>query len=516
MTENRRIILNILATYGRSLYAVALGLFSARWILAALGASDYGLYGLIAGLTVFIGFFSSLLAGAVGRFYAYTVGAVRSAADKGCAIEECRKWFNTALCIHTVVPVILMLVGVPIGIWAIRSWLAIDPAKIGQALEVFACVCVSCFVGMVNVPFTAMYTAKQYIAELTIYGIVQSTLNFCFLLFMVTHPGDWLVRYAVWAALVSILPQVIICIRAIKVFPECRFNVRYLWNVSRFKQLGTYAGWHMFGAVGVLLRAQGIQVLVNKYFGTTVNASMSIAGNVNGQTQSLASAMQTAFTPAIVQACGAKEYNLMRTLAYRACKFSLLLSLIFTIPLSIEIDCVMRLWLKTPPEYVSGLCLCMMAMLIVDKSAVGHMVALNANGKIALYQSFLGTVVILTLPVAWLFVWLGLGVYSVIWAMILMQCLCSIGRVWLARKLVNMSAQHWVIQIVFPIACVSGVTFLVARLATLGFAPTFWRVVCTTFVAEVIFLPLVWGVVLDTAERRYVLNGIKKLLSKLV
>ena len=514
MTENRRIILNIVATYGRSIYALLLGLFSARWILEALGISDYGLYGLLAGLTGFIAFFNSLLAGAVGRFYAYSVGAARAAENQDAAIEECRKWFNTALSIHTALPIVLMIVGWPLGWWAIGHWLEIDPAKINQARVVFCFVCVSCFVGMINVPFAAMYTAKQYIAELTIYGIAQSTVNFGFLFYMVMNPGQWLVRYAAWACVVSIVPQLLICVRALCLFPECRFRWEYMWNRAQFKSLGSYAGWHLFGAVGSMLRSQGIQVLVNKYFGTALNASMSVANNVNGQTQALASAMQTAFTPAIVQACGARDFKRMRALAYRACKFSMLLSLVFTIPLSAEIDNVMRLWLKTPPDSVAGLCLCMMGMLIVDKSAVGHMIALNANGKIALYQSFLGTVVILTLPLAWLFVWLGWGVYSIGLAMMLTIVVCALGRVWLARRLVAMSVRHWAFRIILPIACVSVLAFIAAKGLTMGWRPSFARVIFTTLAAETVFLPMVWFFVLSTDEREYVRSCLKKIVRR--
>ena len=116
MTENRRIFWNIVATYGRSLYSLAVGLFTARWALNALGVTDYGLYGVVGGLTVFIGFLNGTLAGANARFYAISIGKARVAENKVAALEDSRKWFNTAFSIHTILPAILIAIGYPIGV----------------------------------------------------------------------------------------------------------------------------------------------------------------------------------------------------------------------------------------------------------------------------------------------------------------------------------------------------------------------------------------------------------------
>lgn len=156
MTENRRIFWNAIATYGRALFSLACGLFTARWALNALGVVDYGLVGLVGGLTVFIGFLNSTLGAAVGRFYTVAIGQEKSAADPVAAVEECRHWFNTALSIHFVVPLILMGIGYPIGAWAVRHYLTIPVDRVADCVWVFRFACVTCFLGMVSVPFGAM------------------------------------------------------------------------------------------------------------------------------------------------------------------------------------------------------------------------------------------------------------------------------------------------------------------------------------------------------------------------
>ena len=516
MTENRRIALNIVATYGRSLFALVCGLFTGRWVLMALGEVDYGLYGLVGGLTVFIGFLNGLMAGAVGRFYAFSVGQARVAGTRGEGLEVCRRWFNTALLIHTVLPLALMAVGYPLGEWAVRRWLTIPPERVTACLWVFRFFCVTCLVGMMNVPFMAMYVAKQLIAELTIYSFATTTLNVCFLYFMVTHPGDWLARYAAWTMTLAIAPQIVIIARAVRIFPELRPRRAYLWDWPRVKALVNYAGWQFFGSLGAMLRGQGIAILINKYFGAAANASMTVANSLSHQCDTLAGSMIGAFSPAIVNACGARDLGRMRAMAYRTCKLGTLLTMLFALPLALEVQGILRLWLKNPPEHAAGLCLCVLAMILIDKTAVGHMLAVNANGRIARYQAVLGTSLILTLPLAWLFLALGADIYAVGAAMCLTMAFCAWGRVWFARHLVGMSARHWLAHIFLPLLLLGVFALAAGLLPRLWLPePTLPRIILSTLCVEAALVPLAWALLLDRGERDFLLTRLRGLRAKL-
>lgn len=504
MTENRRIFWNVVATYGRSLYALVLGLICGRWTLMALGEIDYGLMGLVGGLTVFITFFNGILASANARFYAFSVGAANAAEDKGAALEECRRWFNTALSVHTAVPLLLIVFGYPIGSYAIEHWLTIPAERIQACIWVFRFVCVSCFVGMVNVPFGAMYGAKQYIAELTIYGFVTSTLNVFVLYYMVTHPGVWLTKYAAWTCFIGVLPQIIICWRAIVIFEECRFNISYMWDVERLKKLGVYSACQFIGCLCGLLRYNGIAIVVNKFFGAAMNAAQAIGTTVQGHCTTLAGAMQGAFTPVITQACGARDYDRMKRFALRTCKFNVVLTAIFTLPLVLELPEVMRLWLKNPPAYTTGLCLCAIIMNFVNSCTVGHMIVVNATGKIAAYHVVLGAISIFTLPLAIVagFVWRN--VYMVMSAIIFMEAMNSIGRVIFARILTGMSIKEWLYRIILPASASIVICLVIGYLPHFILAGTFSRVVVTTGLTEMFYLPVVWFILFSREERKFV------------
>lgn len=514
LTPNKRILLNVVATYGRSLYALAVGLFSSRWVLMSLGQTDFGLYGVVGGLTVFIAFFNGLISSAVGRFYAFSIGKASVSKDAAAGLEDCRRWFNTAVCIHTILPIVLMAVGYPIGEWAVRHWLTIPPDRIDACVWVFRFACITCFISMVNVPFTAMYNAKQYIAELTIYSFVQTTVNFFFLYFMVTHPGDWLAKYAFYACCLSVVPQLIICARAFVVFPECRIRLRYWFDVKRFRELGGFAAWQMFGGVAWLLRNQGLAVLVNKHFGPNMNAAMSISNNVNYHTSTLSTAMQTAFYPVITAAAGAKNFCLMRDAAFRACKLGVVFSLMFIIPLALELPEVMRIWLKNPPEYAIEFCWCMMAILLIDESTYGHMIAVTALGRIAKYQVVLSIIILFTLPLAWIVIINGGCAWGIGFVLIGTMLACTLGRVWFAHSLAGMSVRIWLFTVITPIIVVTGVSGGMGLIVCHYLPATFVRILCTAATVEFVYLPLVWFFALNNVEREFVTVKAKQILNK--
>jgi len=481
----------------------------------ALGEVDYGLMGVVGGLTTFIVFFNNILASSIGRFYAFSVGAAEKSGNEAKGLHECRRWFSVAVTIHTIVPTLLIAVGYPVGAWAIEHYLTIPSDRVVDCIWVFRYVCISCFLGMVGVPFNAMYIAKQYIAELTIYSFATSTLNVVVLYYMVTHPGVWLTDLSLWMCAQSVLPSLIIMVRAVFIFKECRIVREHLFNLHDVRELLSFAGWNFFGALGNLLKGAGMTVVVNKMLGPSCNAAMSVATSVSGNTQTLSGAMTGAFVPAITNARGAEDRQRMVALVHTTCKYGALLVLPFAIPLALEIDEVMILWLKNPPLHSGSLSVWMMAVLVLENITTGHWVVISANGKIALYQFVVGTLFILTLPIAWCMMKFGLGICSVGYALFTTLAVVAVVRIIAVKKLLDISPRYWIFRILLPIVGVSVVS------AAIGYAPSvylpasFWRLCLTTLVTEVVLLPLAYYIVLDVAERDFIKVKICAIAGKL-
>lgn len=518
MSPNKRIVLNIVATYGRSLYALALGLLSSRWALQALGQVDYGLIGVVGGLSAFITFFNGLLASAISRFYAINAGLTTKVGCEAIGLEECRKWFNTALTIHTTIPIILICIGYPLGVWFIQNWMTIPVDRMAACIWVFRFVCVSCVIGMVNVPFYAMYGAKQYIAELTLYSMLSTTLNFVFLFYIVRHPGDWLSRYAFFTMLCGAIPQVLICFRAVRVFPECRILPKYLFNGERFRQLAAYSGWQFFGSIGALVRNQGITLLINKYFGPVINGSMAIANSVATHTDTLSAALTGAFSPVVMNLEGRGEREKMLAMACRSSKFGAILCLIFLLPLSLEIKAVLNLWLKTPPPMTDSACLVMFVIILFDQFSRGLNVSICASGKVAKFNAVIGSLYVMTIPISVFVVevWHG-GFLAVLAVLAIVKGVGICCGVSIAKSTMGFPIGFWLRDAVFPIMITVAFCLLLGIGIRYGLSSfVYLRMFASILCMEVCLIIASFSLVLNASEREYIMKQVNsKILTRL-
>lgn len=475
-----------------------------------LGEVNYGLIGVVGGMTAFISYFNGIMASGVGRFYAISAGSEAQDLERG--IEKCREWFTMAVIIHTILPVILLVVGYPIGEWAVRGFLTIPPDRIESCVWVWRFSCLSCFVSMISVPFNGMYGAKQEIAELTIYSFVTSTINIFFLYYALTHPSDWLVRFSGWMCALSVVPSIIITIRAIIKYPECRFRWMYVRCWHNIKKMMQFSGWLLVGNLAAILGSQGVSIFVNKLFGPRLNAATNVGNTLTGQCQSLSGSMIGAFSPAIMNAYGAGDTQRFLALSNLVNKIATLLILVFAIPLALEIDEVLHLWLKNPPAYAAGFCVLGLLYAVIDKISWGCCIAVYAVGKMALYEIVIGGAFFLVIPLAYGFYKLGLGVYCAAWALIGIRVFIAVARVVIARHIIGgFSVSRWLTHVVAPLCAASCVSVGVGCVPKLFFSASFFRICLTTVIVEVSLLLVVWRVMFNSAEREYVGGRVRSL-----
>jgi len=494
MKPSTRIILNTLATYGRSVLSIVLTLFSARWVLAALGQTDFGLYGVVGSLILLINVLNGGMSVGVARFYAFSIGEGHHLSDEE-AIENQKRWFNTALSIYLALPILFIILGWPIGEYAINHWLTIPAERVHASLWVFRIAMITTCVSLLSVPYTAMYNAHQYISELAFFGVLQSLgmLGLAWCLFYVKT--DRLIAYALFVMTLNVGIKIAQIIRATSKFKACRIRTEYMLDRSYLSRLFNYVGWKTLGIGCVVLRGQGIPILVNLYFGPLINASYSISNRLSTQALSLSAAMIQAFQPALVSAEGKGDRNAMLKMAMQVCKFGSLLVLLFAIPLIIEIDALLVLWLESPPEYAGALC--------------------HAHGKIARYELIQGTLLFSALPVTWLLFALGLGPASLGYALFGTMVLYCIGRLVFAGTLVQMPLSIWVRQVALPllllVSASAAAGLLIRHLYPEGFA----RICITTATCGLATASLGWTLLLDVDERRYVRQALARIHARI-
>lgn len=479
----------------------------------ALGEVDYGLMGLIGGLTGFVSFLNTLLASAIGRFYAVNIGAAKKAGNAEVGLEDCRKWFNTAVALHTIIPLSLVMVGYPIGVWTIEHFLDIPNDRIIACIWVWRFTVAACFMSMFNVPCYAMYTAKQEIAELTIYSFITTTLNACFLYYMVSHPGIWLTKFMAWSCMLSIVPQMIIGVRAFIKYVECRFVPRYLFDRKRFREVFRFAFAKFWADFSSQFSTQGQAILVNKYMSPRFNASMSVGTAVAGHSLTLASAIEGAFWPAITNKIGEGDDDEVKRLCFTTMRLSAVMVLAFAIPLGLEVNEVLRIWLVNPPAFASEIVLILLVRAVFERMTAAYSTAIYGYGKgVMKYAWTAGWAGISTVFVSWFFFALGFGMWSIVIGLSVSKLITVSVRLVLGRTLIGFSFWYWMRNVFIPICvlavctgCLGGATRLLSR-------PSFGRVVMTSCVCEIGMMFVAWFFVLNNNEKFFIVNKFGNML----
>jgi len=505
MNTSQRLILNTTAVYTRSLLSAGLALFSSRWVLNSLGQIDFGLFSLVGSVLIFIAFFNTVMATSASRHFAYAIGQGDS--------HEVNRWFNAALSIHLCFAIALTLAGWSVGDYLITHMFNVPPDRIAVCRQVFHISLISLFTGMFSIPFIAMFKAKQRIAELSVWDMMHSFLNFAFAWYLTTTSGDMLFVYAFGITVILVFFHSVLVVRAAMNFQECNLVFRQWFDRKRLGEIFSFACWNLIGSLGVTLRDQGSAILLNVYFGPKVNASYGIAKQVSAQTGQLAGAMLGAFSPEITSREGRGERSGMIDLSLRASKFGTLLVLVFLVPLVVEMEYVLQLWLVTPPMYTETLCRLILFTFLIDRLTTGYMLAINAHGRIAGYQATLGGILVLTLPLVWLFLHLGFPPPSVGIAFIITMTLCSFGRVIWARYLLDAPILLWLKSVLIPCSSVGIVSMFAAAVPFHLLPSGFLRLALVTVSSLIAYSVLTWFIALDRRERTFFCQNTKRVWS---
>ena len=488
-----KVFLNTLVTYLRTVCAACFALFANRWVLASLGASEYGMFGVVGSLLVFVTLLNGIMWGSTVRYFAYCVG-------KGNA-AELKVWYNVSIRVHFILACVLVVIGWPVGECLIRYVLNIPALRVDVCVVAFRCSLFAAWISMVCVPTVSMFMAKQEFVELSLIGMVQSALTFLLALLISNFGNDHFLVYAIGVSLIMVAVQICYFVRGIMRFPECRISLMRLAMKGKFSQLFSFAGWNLIGELGLTLRDQGAAVMLNLLFGTTANASYGIASQVAVQTNQLSQAMVNSFSPEITATEGRGDRKRMLQLSNTASKFGMLLVSFLAIPLIMEMEFVLRLWLHNPPPHAANLCRLMLIMFMIERPGTGAMLAINAGGNIAKYQMSVGIVMLFTLPIAWLIYKLGFGPESVGYAFVVTMFVTTAGRAFWMRKQFDLSILQWCKQAVLPSTFVVLPALTVSFCVRALFVQSFFRLLINVAGTSVIYCITSWLFALNKMEQ---------------
>jgi Na+-driven multidrug efflux pump len=286
------------------------------------------------------------------------------------------------------------------------------------------------------------------LAAVSVIGIVQSFLNFFLALFIAHAPGDRLITYVLISSVITIaitLAQMALCrVR----YGEARLSTENRLNRRLASELLEFSGWSLYGSLSVVGRLQGVAFLLNIYFGPVMNAAYGIANQVSSLMTQLTQAMQQAVSPRLVKQEGAGNRKRMLELSLLTSKYGFFLACFWAIPLFVEIQTVLALWLKNPPEHSAVFCRIILLMFVCEQLSAGYPTAVLAIGKIARYQIIVGSIHLLTLPLAYAFLKMGFNQNSVLLCSLFTMAVASAARGLIVQELADFPYANWVNQVV--------------------------------------------------------------------
>lgn len=456
ISNNKRIAKNTLFLYFRMMLTMGVMLYTSRIVLATLGVENYGIYGIVGGVIVMFGFLNSSMAGATSRFLTFELG--RS------DYEKLKKTFSAALTIHFIIAGIILLLGETIGLWWLENKLVIPIERMNAARWVFHLSILSSMVAITQVPYDAMIIAHERMNVYAYVEILNSLLKLGIVYLLVIGNFDKLILYAILALCVTIIITSIYKLYCTKNFLESHY--KFAWNKEIIRPMLSFSGWDLYGNMCVVARSQGINILLNLFFGVLLNAAYSIANQVQGAALAFSNNFLMAVRPQIVKYYASGEVDKMQQLMINAAKFSFLLLLLISSPLIVENRFILHLWLKKVPDH--AVVFCQWIILSILFKTMGNLMgfAVHATGKMKLYSFTSGTVLLLTPLTSYCLFKVGFPPVSAFIVDFLLSFVFVINNMFVLHKLI---AEFSILQFVYKVIILCIVCTVVSFILPLYF-----------------------------------------------
>ncbi len=378
--------------YFRMMLTVIVSLYTSRVVLNTLGVEDYGIYNVVGGSVTMFGFFNGAMSSATQRFLTFDIGRKD--------YVQLRKTFNATLIIHVGISLLIFILAETLGLWLVNNFLNLPEGRMQAAQMVYHFSVLSFVVTIIQSPYNALIIAREKMSVFAYFSILDVFLKLLIVLLLVHIAFDKLTLYAILVFVVSLIVAVAYRIYSRKHFEETKFII--VNDKSLYKNLTSYSVWNLFGAASLVGKGQGVNIILNIFFGTIINASLGVAYQVSSTVTSFVSNFQMASNPQIIKSYASNEKDYMTNLVIRTSKFSFFLLFILTLPIIMEIEYILKIWLKLVPDFTAIFAILVLVNALIDSFSGSLMAAVSATGNIRFYQLVIGGLSLLILPITYL------------------------------------------------------------------------------------------------------------------
>ncbi|MBT9898735.1 polysaccharide biosynthesis protein [Bacteroides thetaiotaomicron] len=425
-SNNRRIAKNTLLLYIRMFFTMAVSLYTSRVVLDVLGVEDFGIYNVIGGVIAMFTFLNISMSGATSRFLTYELGTGNQ--------EKLKATFNSAVWIHRAIALIIIIVAETLGLWFFKTQLVIPDERMEAAMWIFQFSVISMAISVTQVPYNACIIAHEKMDVYAYVEIINVILKLLIVYLLTVINFDKLILYAFLLLFVTATVTYIYRIYCLRHFVECQYTKGCKWQSDIMKPMLSFSGWDLYGNMSTIARTQGVNILLNIFFGPVLNAASGVANQVQAAVMGFAGSIVTAVKPQIIKSYAAGELQRMERLVFTASKLTFILLLLLSLPLMVEMNFILSMWLKVVPEYAVSFCICTLLFnFFATMSAVVVTVA-HAIGKIKRPSVINGTLYLLVIPVSYLAFRNGLSPISSYIFNVLAVVLGMLSNVWTVHK----------------------------------------------------------------------------------
>lgn len=498
--NNKRIAKNTVFLYVRMLMVMVVSFYTARVILDTLGATDYGIYNVVGGIVTMMAFLNGALGSSTSRFLTYELG-------KGNK-EKLEQTFSASLNLHICVALIVLVLGETIGLWFFYEKMVIPDDRMTAAFWVYQFSIVTTMINFTQVPYNASLIAHENMSIYAYVGLYEACAKLAIAYLVTVSPIDNLIFYAALLMLNSAAIQLFYRFFTASHYSECKF--RLIKDKALYQSLLGYSGWDLFGGVAVICQGQGMNILLNLFFGPVVNAARAIAVQIQNATMLFVNNFLTAVRPQVVKNFAEGNTDKMYSLTFYAAKFSYFLMLALVLPLCFEINFVLSVWLgDNVPADTDIFSILVLVTYLMETIHMASLMSYHAIGKIKFGNIVGGSMMIFSLPLAYIFVKYGLPAYSVFIAIFIVNFIQMFFGWWLLHSYVKFSYMHLLKFVYIPIILVTAIS-IVAPIITTFCIPIGWsRLIVTISSTEIILIVGVYYIGLSKSERNKILTLIR-------
>lgn len=428
MSGNKQIAKNSLILTVRLIITSLSSLYLTRLLLVYLGISDFGLYSVVGSLVIILNFLSTVMVSTTYRFIAFEIGSQN--------LINVNKVFNVSLIIHLAIAILGYLISEFFGVWYVVNKLNISHLKIYDAVFVFRVSILTGIISVVSIPFQGLLIANEKFSVGARIDILKSVLILVFVFFLLPVTSNKLKSYAIITLSAAIISSLLFIFYSYLKYKEyVKWNFQK--NLSKYKEMAYFSGWILFGAAAQVGKDTGSQLVINRFFGTILNSAFGIANGVNMFVKVFSNNLVQAAVPQIVKSSNHGDKNRSRQLVTYLSKYSFFLMYFLTLPIILETEFIIKLWLGTVPTYTVSFCRLMLINGLIDSLLSSTPAAIHASGKIKWFQLIMSTVMVISLPVSYFMFVLGFNPSALFIVYISTSIVNLIIGIYLLKKILN-------------------------------------------------------------------------------